>query len=191
MASDGQYLAALRGYYAKHRAMPSYAAIGRLVGLSSKASVAEMVGRLKDGRYLDSAPDRRLRPGKKFFERPLGANVQAGAPNSTGDSVLDQLDIDAYLIRNQANTVLVPVKGDSMIDAGIRDGDIVVVEKRPTALDGQIVVAIVDGEITLKRLRHERARPVLLPENKNYAAIRPRGDFSIFGVVVGLIRRYG
>ena len=191
MASDGQYLESLRGYYAKHRTLPSYAAIGRLVGLSSKASVAEMVGRLKDGRFLDSAPDRRLRPGKRFFERPLAENVRAGLPNDTGDAVLDQLDIDAYLIRNQANTVLVPVKGDSMIDAGIRDGDIVVVEKRSTASDGQIVVADIDGEITLKRFRRERGRPVLVPENKNYDTIRPRGDFSIFGVVVGLIRRYG
>lgn len=191
MSSDGQYLEALRTYYAKHRTLPSYAAIGRLVGLLSKASVAEMVGRLKDGRFLDSAPDRRLRPGKRFFERPLGGNVRAGLPNSSGESVFDELDIDAYLVRDHANTVLIPVKGDSMIDAGIREGDIVVVEKRTTASDGQIVVAVIDGEITLKRFRHERGRPVLWPENQNYAVIRPRGDFSIFGVVVGLIRRYG
>lgn len=190
MARDGQYLEALRAYYGKHRTLPSYAAIGRLVGLSSKGSVAQMVGRLKDGRFLESAPDRRLSPGKRFFERQLGGNVRAGLPSNAADSLIDDFDIDAYLVRDQANTVLVSVKGDSMTGAGIREGDIVVVERCNIASDGQIVVAVVDSEITLKRLGHERGRPVLRPENKDYAVIRPRGEFSIFGVVVGLMRRY-
>lgn len=189
MALDSQYLAALRTYYAKHKTLPSYAAIGRLVGLSSKASVAQMVGRLKEGRFLDSAPDRRLRPGKRFFERAMSESVRAGLPG-LGESVLDDLDIDAYLVRDQTNTALVRVKGDSMDDAGIREGDIVVVERRSTASDGQIIVAALQGEITLKRLRYERGRPVLWPENQRYDAIRPSRDFAILGVVVGLIRRY-
>jgi len=190
MASDSQYLAALRTYYAKHKTLPSYAAIGRLVGLSSKASVAQMVGRLKEGRFLDSAPDRRLRPGKRFFERAMSESVRAGPPGLGAESVLDDLDIDAYLVRDQTNTALVRVKGDSMDDAGIREGDIVVVERRSTASDGQIVVAALQGEITLKRFRYERGRPVLWPENQRYDAIRPSRDFAILGVVVGLVRRY-
>ncbi|MGH2397130.1 MAG: LexA family protein [bacterium] len=190
MASDSQYLAALRTYYAKHKTLPSYAGIGRLVGLSSKASVAQMVGRLKEGRFLDSAPDRRLRPGKRFFERAMSESVRAGLPGLGAESVLDDLDIDAYLVRDQTNTALVRVKGDSMDDAGIREGDIVVVERRSTASDGQIVVAALQGEITLKRFRYERGRPVLWPENQRYDAIRPSRDFAILGVVVGLVRRY-
>ncbi len=191
MASDSQYLTALRTYYAKHKTLPSYAAIGRLVGLSSKASVAQMVGRLKERQFLDSAPDRRLRPGKRFFERAMSESVRAGLPGLGAESVLDDLDIDAYLVRDQANTALVRVKGDSMDDAGIREGDIVVVERRSTASDGQIVVAVLQGGITLKRFRYERGRPVLWPENQRYTAIRPSRDFAILGVVVGLVRRYG
>jgi repressor LexA len=82
------------------------------------------------------------------------------------------------------------VKGDSMEGAGIHGGDVVVVEKRSNAVAGDIVVAIVENEFTLKRLAHERGRPVLKPENKAYPVIRPRGGREIFGVVVGMFRVY-
>ena len=77
-----------------------------------------------------------------------------------------------------------------MSDAGILDGDTVVVEKRTVANVGDIVVAIVDNEFTLKRLAREKDHMVLRPENKAYPVIRPRGDWEIFGVVVGQFRRY-
>jgi SOS-response transcriptional repressor LexA len=77
-----------------------------------------------------------------------------------------------------------------MVDAGIREGDIAVVERRADARSGQVVVALVDGEFTLKRLKYERGRPVLVAENRAYAAIRPQADLHIFGVVVGLARSY-
>ena len=86
--------------------------------------------------------------------------------------------------------MLITVKGDSMIDAGILGGDIVVVEKRISANVGDIVVAIIDNEFTLKRLDKEKGRIVLRPENKAYPVIRPKGDAEIFGVVVGLFRKY-
>lgn len=190
MLGDGQYLSALRDYYAKHRVLPSYSVIGRLVGLSSKASVADMVERLKAQGFLESTRERRLSPGKRFFERPVVEHVRAGHPSWPGDALPDLMAIDEYLVRHPAHTILVRVKGDSMTDAGIHDGDVVVVEKRAAADNGDIVVAIVDNEFTLKRLATERGRPVLRPENKSYPVIRPRGELEIFGVVVGLFRRY-
>lgn len=190
MSKDSQYLAALRTYYGKHNTLPSYAAIGRLVGLSSKGSVAEMVGRLKAAHFLDCAPDRRLRPGRRFYERELAEHVRAGSPSLAGEGELEDLNIDAYLVRDQHNTTLVRVKGDSMIDAGIREGDVVVVERRTNATVGQIVVANIEGEFTLKRLVRERGQVRLRAENPNYATLRLRDDFQIFGVVVGLIRSY-
>ena len=84
----------------------------------------------------------------------------------------------------------VTVKGDSMVDAGIHAGDMVVVEKRTFANFGEIVVAIIDNEFTLKRLQRERGRIVLKPENKAYPVIRPKGNLKIFGVVVGQFRKY-
>lgn len=187
---DGQYLARLRDYYARHRILPSYARIGALVGLNSKASVAGMVLRLKGEGFLESSPDRRLKPGRRFFERSVGESVHAGLPSPASDAGADTLTIDEHLIANPSKTVLVKVKGDSMIDAGIHSGDVVVVEKRHTANVGDIVVAILDNEFTLKRFGREKGRVVLRPENRAHPVIRPTGEAEIFGVVVGLFRKY-
>ncbi len=190
MADDAQYLAKLQDYYARHGVLPSYSAIGALVGLSSKASVAEMAMRLKAAGFLESAPDRRLKPGKRFFERALADSVRAGLPSPATDTQPEGLSIDNYLVGKPSRTILITVKGDSMIDAGIHPGDHVVVEKRVAATPGDIVVAIVDNEFTLKRLAREKGRLVLKPENKAYPTIRPKDDAEIYGVVVGLVRKY-
>lgn len=191
MSNDSQYLAKLRDYYARHRVLPSYSAIGKLVGMNSKASVASMVLRLKAEGFLESAPGQRLKPGERFFERILAdESIQAGLPNPASDSGSETLAIDEYLVPNPSKTVLIRVKGDSMIDAGIHPDDIVIVEKRASADVGDIVVAIVDNEFTLKQLGREKGRFVLKPGNKAYPVIRPKGDLEIFGVVVGQFRRY-
>jgi len=190
MADDGQYLAKLRDYYTRHRVLPSYSRIGSLVGLSSKASVAQMVQRLKGEGFLESSPDRRLKPGPRFFERPFaGSKVAAGLPSAVADDLQDDVAIDQELVRHPSRTVLVTVKGDSMIDAGLLPGDKVVVERRHTAAEGDIVVAIVDNESTIKRLVKERGHFILKPENKAYPVLRPK-ELEIFGVVVGSFRKY-
>lgn len=190
MADDGQYLAKLRDYYARHRVLPSYARIGALIGLNSKASVADLVLRLKAEGFVESTPDRRLKPGRRFFERALVERVQAGLPSPVADTAPEALTIDEYLVPHPSRSVLITVKGDSMIGAGIHPGDTVVVEKRVSANVGDIVIAIVDNEFTLKRFDRERGRVVLRPENKGYPVIRPKGEAEIFGVVVGLLRKY-
>lgn len=190
MTNDRSYLGRLQDYYRTHRALPSYATIGALLGLRSKASVAGLVARLKLAGYLDSTPDRRLAPTKRFFERALAAEaVPAGVPQPAEGGPADVVTIDDYLIERPSQTVLIRVKGDSMIDAGIHDGDLVVVEKRPGAVAGDIVVAIVDNEFTVKRLASERGTFVLHPENRSFPVIRPTSTLEIFGVVVGLVRR--
>ena len=190
MGDDGQYLAKLRDYYARHQVLPSYARIGTLVGLNSKASVAEMVLRLKAEGFLQSTPDRRLKPGKRFFERAVAENVRAGMPSPASETAPDAVAIDTHLVRNPSRSVLIKVKGDSMVDAGILEGDTVVVEKCASADIGDIVIAVVDNEFTLKRLAREKGRIVLRPENKAYPVIRPGGNLEIFGVVTGLFRKY-
>ncbi len=190
MSNDRSYLTSLQDYYAQHRALPSYASIGSLLGLKSKSSVAAMVARLKLAGFLDSTPDRRLAPTKHFFARPLAESpVRAGLPEQVDDSEADALTIDDYLIERPSQTVLIRVKGDSMMDAGIFDGDLVVVEKRPSAHKGDIVVAIVDNQFTLKRLDLEDGKFILRPENKAFEVIRPEGSLEIFGIMVGLVRK--
>ncbi len=141
--------------------------------------------------YLERTPDRRLRPGKRFFERELAASaVQAGFPLPALEEKTEALTIDDFLVEKPSQTVLLKVKGDSMMDAGIVAGDIVVIEKRPTANIGDIVVAIIDNEFTLKTLGRENDHPILLPSNKDYPILRPAEGFEIFGVVVGQFRKY-
>ncbi|HEX6944768.1 MAG TPA: S24 family peptidase [Casimicrobiaceae bacterium] len=190
MANDRSYLSLLQDYYAQHRALPSYSSIGHLLGLRSKSSVAALVARLKLAGFLESTPDKRLAPTKRFFARPLAAQpVRAGLPEAAEDADAEALTIDDYLIERPSETVLIRVKGDSMVDAGILEGDLVVVEKRHDARRGEIVVAIVDNQFTLKRLDVERGEFILRAENKAYAPIRPEGALEIFGVMVGLVRK--
>ena len=187
---DNIYLAKLQDYYADHGVLPPYSTIMALLGLKSKSPVMALVARLKLQGFLESTAERRLKPGKRFFERPIFDSVRAGLPSVAGDTSYDTLSIDEYLIASPSHTVLVTVKGDSMIDAGIMPGDVVVVEKRGPANVGDMVIAIVDNEFTLKTLSKEKGQFVLLPANPAYPVIRPKGELEIFGVVVGQFRKY-
>jgi SOS-response transcriptional repressor LexA len=117
-------------------------------------------------------------------------SVRAGSPSPAADATQETLNIDEQLVRHPSRTVLITDKGDSMIDAGIQLGDVVVIEKHTSANVGDIVVAMLDNEFTLKRFDREKGRVVLRPENKAYPVIRPKGDLEIFGVVVGQFRKY-
>jgi repressor LexA len=161
-----------------------------LLGLRSKSPVAALIARLKLQGFLESTPEKRLKPGKRFFERPIFDSVQAGAARQADQSRYDTVTIDEYLVESPSNTVLINVKGDSMIDAGIMPGDTVVVEKRGPASVGDMVIAIVDNEFTLKKLGNEKGKFVLITANPAYPVIRPQNDLEIFGVVVGQFRKY-
>jgi len=193
MSNDRSYLESLQDYYARHRALPSYASIGGLLGLKSKSSVAALVARLKLAGYLESTPDRRLAPTRRFFARPLAdAAVRAGLPERIEDSAADALTIDDYLIEHPSQTVLVRVKGDSMVDAGILEGDIVVVRREQTARDGEIVVALAGEdetaeEATVKRFFRENGRIRLQPENESMEPIYA-DHVQILGIVTGVFR---
>lgn len=187
---DSTYLAKLQDYYAENGVLPPYSTIMSIIGMKSKSPVAALVARLKLQGYLESTPEKRLKPGRRFFERPIFDSVRAGFPSPAGDANHDMLTIDEYLVSHPSSTVLINVKGDSMIDAGILPGDTVIVEKRAMANAGDMVIAIIDNEFTLKTLGKEKNEYVLIPANPNYPVIRPKGGMEIFGVVVGQFRKY-
>jgi SOS regulatory protein LexA len=188
MSDDTLCLQRLQDYYAQEQVLPSYATIGGLLGLRSKNSVAALVGRLRLQGYLAFSPDRRLKPGPRFFERPLHESVQAGLPREASQGTADTVTIDRYLIEHPSQTVMVRVRGESMRDAGVLDGDLAVVERRYIADVGDIVVASIDGEFTLKYLDRDREGHFLRPANPAFGNIR--AAFEIFGVMVGLVRKY-
>lgn len=188
---DPEYLAILRDYYAKHRVLPSYSAVAKLVGLKSTSAVAAMAHRMKEAGYLESGQDRRLQPGKKFFEREILDSVQAGLPQAANDVQPQGFNIDDFLIESPSRTVMLAVRGDSMIDAGLMPGDTVIVKKGAPAKPGDIVVAIVDNDFTVKYLAQDRDGFYLKAGNNAYAPIHARDHLEIFGLVVGMFRKYG
>lgn len=188
---DAEYLTRLQDYYADWKSIPSYASLCEVFGIASKSWVKAILDRLGKAGFLDRTPDGVWIPTRQFFARPLAeSSVPAGMPVTVSATQGEHFVIDEMLIDTPSKTTLIPVRGDSMIDAGIHDGDVAVVEKRLSANVGDIVVAIVDNEFTLKTLGRERGQFILCPANPAYPVIRPQGTLEIFGVLVGLIRKY-
>ncbi|MEF2231910.1 MAG: translesion error-prone DNA polymerase V autoproteolytic subunit [Pseudodesulfovibrio sp.] len=117
--------------------------------------------------------------------------VPAGFPSPADDYVETALDLNRYLVANPAATFMVRVCGDSMTGAGIRDGDVLVVDRSRDPVPGRIVVAVLDGELTVKRLCRRRGRIVLMPENDVYEPIEVREgqELTVWGVVTGVVRK--
>lgn len=126
----------------------------------------------------------------KAHQLPLYSNkVSAGFPSPADDHIETQLDLNEYLIKHPASTFLVRVSGESMKNAGIFPGDILVVDRSLTPSDGRIVIVALDGELTVKRLKITVNRVVLLPDNPDYAPIEVRElqELNLWGVVTNVI----
>lgn len=117
------------------------------------------------------------------------STIKAGFPSAADDYLDRKLDLNEHLIKHPTATFFVKVKGDSMVGAGIHSGDILIVDRSLQAENKKIVVAILNGEFTVKRLHKIKDKIVLLPENPNYEPIEvPKGaDFEVWGVVVHVI----
>ncbi len=189
---DPAYLEKLQDYYAEHKVIPSYSVLATLWGISAKSWVSECVRSFEEAGYLDWTPDRQLKPGARFFERRLAHDtVQAGLPNPALADGYDLVTIDDYLVRVPSKTSLVRVKGESMIDAGIHDGDLLVVDRAIEPSAGKVVMAAIGGELTVKRLERKGERLLLAPANSDYPSfdVTAREDFEIWGVVTHVIHK--
>lgn len=188
---DSEHLAKLRDYYVGARRIPSQRRVAELLGFS-KAAAKKLLERLELQGFVDrSRDDDAWVAARRFFERPLAdAAVPAGMPVLANDVSGEPFYVDEYLIHRPSQTALVPIRGDSMVDAGINSGDIAVVDRGLAGKPGDFVVAIVDDEFTLKELALERGRFILKPHNKAYPIIRPKGSLELYGVMTGLVRRY-
>lgn len=180
----------LREFFRDHNRPPSYREMMGLFDYRSKNSVYRLIGRLEEHGYVERAA------GKLSFSRAitgsirmLGA-VQAGFPSPAEEELVDVISLDEYLVEKPDATYLLSVTGDSMIDAGIQPGDIVLVEKGAAPAEGDIVVAQVDEEWTLKYFGKDASGVYLDPANSNYQRIRPKQSLSIGGIVKGAIRKY-
>ncbi len=187
---DKTYLARLQDYYARWRSLPAYGPLRSVLQLSSRDGVAKVLERLRQAGYLDRTPDHRWTPTSQFFQRPVAETaVPAGLP-MPGSEAGEACSIDAWLVRNPSRTTLIPITGDSMIDAGIQEGDLAVVERDSPARPGDLVIAVLNNELTLKTLAVENGAVILRPANPNYPVLYPGDNLEIFGLVIGLIRSY-
>lgn len=119
------------------------------------------------------------------------ASVSAGFPSPADDFVDTNLDLNEYLVKSPASTFFVRAAGDSMIGAGIYSGDILVVDRSLESYDNAIVIAVVEAELTVKRIHYVKNRILLLPENTAYKPIdvTEHEDFRVWGVVTAVIRK--
>jgi DNA polymerase V len=124
--------------------------------------------------------------------RCLSQRIPAGFPSPAGDYTEEGLDLNTYLVQNGPATFMFTVRGESMIGAGICDGDKVVVDRSIKPKHNHIVVAVVDGEYTIKRFCRLRSGVELRPENPRYEPITftEGRELQIWGVVVGVVRKY-
>jgi len=127
-----------------------------------------------------------------FEFRLLTHRISAGFPSPAADYAEEGLDLNDYLVRNKPATFMFTVRGDSMIGASIEEGDKVVVDRAMTPKHDDIVVAVVEGEYTIKRLYKHQGRVELRPENPAYSPIifNDGVELLVWGVVVGVVRRY-
>lgn len=184
------YKKKILAFFEQERRMPSYQEIQALVGFRSKNAVSKLVAKLVDEGVVEKDGQGRLIPTQTLSELPLLGLVQAGSPTMADAQTLDTLSLDGYLINDRGRTFLLEVKGDSMIEAHIEEGDLVVAERASTARDGDIVVAEVDGDFTLKFLKKLGDQVWLEPANKHYKPIYPKQSLRVVAIVRGVVRKY-
>jgi repressor LexA len=175
---------------------PSVREIGEAVGLSSSSTVHNHLNQLERRGLIHRDPSksrtvqlvkdaREADVAKGAIRLPLVGNVAAGTPILAEQNIEDHILISESLA--QEGWFLLKVRGDSMVNAGILDGDLVLVRPQPSADNGQIIVAMVDGEATCKRLDRRNGQIRLLPENDDYQPI-VAPDTQVVGLVKGVMR---
>ena len=179
----------IRRYASKYGYPPTVREIGKAVGLHSHLANLEKVGMLRRDPTKPRAIELMVDRAKRAIGRsglPLVGQVAAGEPVLAEENIEEYLEVPAVIGGDRGDYVL-RVKGDSMKEAGILEGDYVVVREADEALNGEIVVALIEDEATVKRFYREKDRIRLQPANKAYKPIRTR-DARVLGTVVGVFR---
>ncbi len=180
-------------FHTSKKRMPTYSEMMELFGFKSKNAVYRLVQKFIDAGIVTKDAMGRLVPTNIFSEVPILGSVKAGFPSATEELVEETINLNDFLIQKKDKTYLIEVDGNSMIDAHITDGDMVIAERTNTARDGQIVIANVDGEFTMKYFRQDAKNPHkvwLEPANKDFENIYPENGMEIVAVVKGVVRKY-
>lgn len=177
---------------------PSLADLAVAFGVRSKNSIAKVINTLVAERHIEKDPRGRIKivAGAMQDEAPVAMVLPLFGPIAAGfaapveEHAQEQISLESYLIQDRSSTFLLRVKGDSMIDAGIHEGDLVIVHRGKAPKVNDIVVGILDGEYTLKRLKKDKGKFYLQAENSDYPDLHALEELQVAGVVSGIIRRY-
>lgn len=187
----------IRDFQTKRGYSPSLADLAVAFGVSSKNAVAKVVNVLERERQLQKDPKGRIKilemQSKTSYAPmvlPLFGPISAGFAAPVEEQAEETVTLENYLVRDKSSTFLLRVKGDSMINAGIHEGDLVVVERGREPKTGDIVVAVLDSEFTLKRLKREQGKYYLQAENPKYPDMHALETLEVAGVVKGVVRKY-
>jgi len=180
----------IQRFYEKKRRMPSFSEIAEMVGYRSKNAVSKLVDKLVERELLAKDEGGRLIPGHLMRGVQVLGTVAAGFPSPAEEELCDTLSLDEFLVPNKEKTFLLNVTGDSMIDAGIMEGDMVLAERGVQPRSGDIVIAEIDHEWTMKYFVRDGIKVVLRPGNEKYPVLIPRSELKIAAVVKGVIRKY-
>jgi repressor LexA len=176
---------------------PSVREIAEALGLRSPSTVHQHLTAIESKGYIHrhgermralEVVDKTLLRGGTAIALPLVGRVSAGLPSLAAEEIEEHIEIPRALLGDVRDCFLLRIKGDSMIGAGIMPGDIVIVRRQPAAAAGEIVVALLDEDATVKTFGMSNGKPVLLPANPVYQPIR--APFQIIGRVIGLFRAY-
>ncbi len=188
--NTNEYKNKLQSFYNREKRMPTYTEMMVLFHFKSKNAVARLVDKFIEAGLVAKDHLGRLIPEESFNAIPLLGLVKAGFPSDVAEESRDTVNLDEYLVAKKDNTYMLEVDGDSMIDAHITDGDMVLVEKTNKAKDGDIVIADIDGEFTMKYFRKSENKVWLEPANKDFKNIYPVTYLTITAIVKAVIRKY-
>jgi len=179
----------LQYFYQSHKRLPTHGEMVKLFHYSSRGSTYYVVKRLIKEGIIERDENGKLVP-KNLLSIPMLGIIKAGHPMPAEIQTDNHLNLYALFTNALTASFALVVSGDSMIEAGITEGDYVIVNTALEAKNGDIVAAMVDGEWTVKYLQKGTKGVALLPANRRYTPIYPREDLRIGGVVVNVIRKY-
>jgi repressor LexA len=177
-------------FFRDNRRMPSFGEMVGLLDVKSKSVVNFWVDKLIAEGILSKDEKGHLTFTTSTFAIPLAGSVKAGFPSPEEESLCDILSMDEYLVAKPESSFLLQVSGDSMTGEGIMEGDLVIVEKGRQPKIGDVVIAEVDGEWTMKYFRKKSGRVYLEAANPKYPVIWPKSELKLGGVVTAVIRKY-
>jgi SOS regulatory protein LexA len=180
----------IAGFFRDNRRMPSFAEMVSLLEVKSKSVVNFWINKLIDAGILNKDEKGHLTFATNTYAIPLVGSVQAGFPSPEEEALCDILSMDEYLIAKPDTSFLLQVSGDSMNGEGIMEGDLVVVEKGRQPKIGDVVIAEVDGEWTMKYFKKKSGQVYLEAANPKYPLIWPKTELRLGGVVTAVIRKY-